>query len=171
MGWNYSSIPKLQRRSRNFITRFRGYVITCPYCDLSWPILVKWPLLRGMIFQFTRQEDHKSGMISSSICSHSMGYSHNLLYALKKCYWHVYAHVLCNLYVGGNKFTLNLNSIWINIKMSSYQYRKSHFGDKTVVKSSYLNNGSSYTGKTTSLYWIRAQHHLKWSIWKPWWRW
>ena len=43
-----------------------------------------------------------------------------------------------------------------NIKMSSYQYRKSHCGDKTVVRSSYLQNGISYTGKTTSLYWIRA---------------
>ena len=39
---------------------------------------------------------------------------------------------------------------WFNIKMSSYQYRKSHCGDKTVVRSSYLHNGM------TSLYWIRA---------------
>ena len=45
---------------------------------------------------------------------------------------------------------------WFNIKMLSYQYRKSHCGDKTVVRSSYLHNGISYTGKTTSLYWIRA---------------
>ena len=44
-----------------------------------------------------------------------------------------------------------------NIKMSSYQYRKSHYGDKTVVRSSYLRNCISYTGKMTSLYWIRAQ--------------
>ena len=44
-----------------------------------------------------------------------------------------------------------------NIKMPSYQYRKSHCGDKTVVRSSYLHNGNSYTSKTTSLYWIRAQ--------------
>ena len=44
-----------------------------------------------------------------------------------------------------------------NIKMSSYQYRKSHCGDKTVVRSSYLHNGISYTDKTTSLCWIRAQ--------------
>ena len=44
-----------------------------------------------------------------------------------------------------------------NIKMSSYQYRISHCGDKTVVKSSYLHNRISYTGKMTSLYWIRAQ--------------
>ena len=36
---------------------------------------------------------------------------------------------------------------WFNIKMSSYQYRKSHCGDKTVVRSSYLHNGISYTGQ------------------------
>ena len=45
----------------------------------------------------------------------------------------------------------------INIKMSSYQYRKSHCGDKTILRPSYLHNGISYTGKMTSLYWIRAQ--------------
>ena len=45
---------------------------------------------------------------------------------------------------------------WFNINMSSYQYRISHCGDKTVVRSSYVHNGNSYTGKTTSLYWIRA---------------
>ena len=43
---------------------------------------------------------------------------------------------------------------WFNIKMPSYQYRKSHCGDKTVVRSSYLHNGVSYTGKMASLYWI-----------------
>ena len=43
-----------------------------------------------------------------------------------------------------------------NIEMSSYWYRKSHCGDKTVVRSSYLHNGISYTGKMTSLYWIMA---------------
>ena len=44
-----------------------------------------------------------------------------------------------------------------NIKMSSYRYRKSHCGDKTVVRWSYLHNRISYTGKMTSLYWIGAQ--------------
>ena len=44
-----------------------------------------------------------------------------------------------------------------NIKMSSYRYRKSHCGDKTVVRSSYLHNGISYTSKMSSLYWIGAQ--------------
>ena len=41
----------------------------------------------------------------------------------------------------------------LNIKMLFYQYRKSHCGDKTVVRSSYFHNGISYT----TLYWIRAQ--------------
>ena len=41
-----------------------------------------------------------------------------------------------------------------NIKMTSYQYRKSHWGEKTILRPSYLHNGISYTGKTISLYWI-----------------
>ena len=35
-----------------------------------------------------------------------------------------------------------------------YQERKSHCGDKTVIRSSYLNNGISYSGKITSSYWF-----------------
>ena len=46
---------------------------------------------------------------------------------------------------------------WFNIKMSSYQYRKPHCGDKTILRPSYLHNGISYTGKMASLYWIGAQ--------------
>ena len=45
---------------------------------------------------------------------------------------------------------------WFNIKMTSYQYMKSHCGDKTMLRPSHLHNGISYTGKMTSLYWIRA---------------
>ena len=45
---------------------------------------------------------------------------------------------------------------WFNIKMPSYQFRKSHCGDKTILWSSYLHNGISYTGKMTFLYWIRT---------------
>ena len=41
--------------------------------------------------------------------------------------------------------------------MSSYRYRKSHSGDKTVVRSSYLHNGISYNGKMSFLCWIGAQ--------------
>ena len=46
---------------------------------------------------------------------------------------------------------------WFNIKMLSYHYRKSHCGDKTILRPSYLHNGISYTGKMASLYWIGAQ--------------
>ena len=46
---------------------------------------------------------------------------------------------------------------WFNIKMPSYHYGKSHCGDKTILRPSYLHNGISYTGKMTSLYWIRDQ--------------
>ena len=45
---------------------------------------------------------------------------------------------------------------WINIKMSSYQYRKSHCGDKMILWQSYLHNGISYNDMMTSLYWIRV---------------
>ena len=53
---------------------------------------------------------------------------------------------------------------WINIKMSSYQYRKSHCGDKTILWSSYLHNGISYADKLTSLYWIRALALIYWFL-------
>ena len=56
-----------------------------------------------------------------------------------------------------------------NIKMLSYQYRKFHCGDKTIVWSSYLHNGVSYTGKMTSLYWIRVQILLPFVVTHPCW--
>ena len=56
-----------------------------------------------------------------------------------------------------NPYDMENTGPWFNIKMWSYQYRKSHCGDKTVERSSYLHNGISYTGKTASLYWIGAQ--------------
>ena len=53
---------------------------------------------------------------------------------------------------------------WFKMKMSSYQYRKSYCGDKTVVRSSYLHNGISYTGKMTSLYWFGTLSLLHQSV-------
>ena len=53
---------------------------------------------------------------------------------------------------------------WFNIKMSSYQYRKFHCGDKTVVRSSYLHNGISYTESYTEstpclseIFWVQEK--------------
>ena len=63
----------------------------------------------------------------------------------------------CNVrMVACNIRALRHPGAWFNIKMSSYQYRKSHCGDKTILRPSYLHNGLSYTGKTTSLCWIGA---------------
>ena len=45
---------------------------------------------------------------------------------------------------------------WFNIKTLFYHYRKYHYGDKTILRLSYLHNGISYTGKTASLYWFGA---------------
>ena len=36
---------------------------------------------------------------------------------------------------------------WFSINMSSYPHKKSHCGDKTVVRSSHFHNGISKTGK------------------------
>ena len=74
----------------------------------------------------------------------------NVLYSVWK--WNVIISwnkhcVSCGLPPGGR----------LNIKMSSYLYRKSHCGDKMTLQPSYLHNGISYTSKMASLYWIRAQ--------------
>ena len=80
---------------------------------------------------------------------------------------------------------------WFNIKTPPYQYRDSHYKDKTVswpsylyngnsytgkqwmnchykddvvVRLSYLDNGNSYTGKMTSEYWICLMGHLHWDM-------
>ena len=52
--------------------------------------------------------------------------------------------------------TFPISGPWFNIKMSSYQYRKPRCGDKMILWPSYLHNGVSYTGKMTSLYWVRT---------------
>ena len=44
-----------------------------------------------------------------------------------------------------------------DIKRSSYQYRKFHSWDMTSLWPPHPQTGISYSGKTTSLYWIRAQ--------------
>ena len=56
--------------------------------------------------------------------------------------------------------------------MSCYQYRKSHCGDKTILRLSYLHNGISYTSKMISLYWIGAQSPYCWLFaWDIHWYW
>ena len=54
---------------------------------------------------------------------------------------------------------------WFNINMLSYQYRKSHCGDKTIIRSSYLHDGISYTGKMTCSFWNSYAGKMIYSWW------
>ena len=40
-----------------------------------------------------------------------------------------------------------------HLRRHLFRYADFHYKDNTVVRSSFLNNGNSYAGKTTSLYW------------------
>ena len=59
-----------------------------------------------------------------------------------------------------NNYNMQYDVSWALIlyKMASYQYRKSQCGDKTVVRSSYLHNGNSYTDKTA--------FYVEWAPWR-----
>ena len=46
------------------------------------------------------------------------------------------------------------SGLWFNMMMLSYQYRKYHYGDKTVIRLSYLRNGIFYNGRVASLHGI-----------------
>ena len=80
---------------------------------------------------------------------------------VKRCPWgpdkYSISHHMCTRFIvlcfAGINFSFGA---WFNVKMSSCQYRKSDFVDKTVVRLFYFHNGISYAGKMTSLYWIRA---------------
>ena len=65
------------------------------------------------------------------------------------------------------QFGAKISGPWFNIKTPYFQYRESHYGDKTILRPSYLHNGISYTGKTASLYWIQALQVEWWSSLAP----
>ena len=62
-----------------------------------------------------------------------------------------------SLYVPGQTInwrrSAKLSGPWFNTKMPSCQNRKSLCGDNAVIRSSYLHNGISYSGKMVSFYW------------------
>ena len=51
----------------------------------------------------------------------------------------------------------SIQGSWFSMKMPSYPYMKTHCGDPRILQPCYLHNEISYTGKTASLSWIRAQ--------------
>ena len=62
-----------------------------------------------------------------------------------------------NLHISNCSHVSKWPRSWFNIKMSSYQYSKSHCGDKTILRPSFLHNGISYTGKMSS--YIESGHN------------
>ena len=104
---------------------------------LSLANLIVWPLMTHLIVSHKREglASLLVSFTSSITCLTSLTYSKS------------YKRLQLSFQYPGPRF---------NIKMSSYRYRKSHCGDKTVVRSSYLHNGISYTSKMSSLYWIGA---------------
>ena len=61
---------------------------------------------------------------------------------------------------------LHKQGMWININMPSYQYRDTHYGDKLILRPSYVHNWICYTSKMTSLYWITDQ--VYWRVFSKW---
>ena len=49
-----------------------------------------------------------------------------------------------------------IDQAWSDINMASNLYRKSHCGGNAILWPSNVHNGISYTGKTTSWYWIKV---------------
>ena len=82
--------------------------------------------------------------------------------------WTLVFHTLENLFSKCRLQSIWRPGPWFNIKMTSCQYRKSHCGDKTILRPSYLHNGISYTGKMTSLYWIRSYWFCFNELTSPW---
>ena len=75
------------------------------------------------------------------------------LYMLNNYYEQTYKHI-CILF----KFsTLRWNSAPFQYENSLSRYVDFHYKEKMVVRLSYLYNGNSHTGKTTSLYWNGPQ--------------
>ena len=79
-----------------------------------------------------------------------------------KCAWHNYEMLtISGTEVEYSRRTGSVQMLlmtwgWFNIRMTSYQYRKFHCGDKTILRPSYIHNEISYTDKMSSLYWIGA---------------
>ena len=82
------------------------------------------------------------------------GQGHNLTARYNTCWGHGMETLSILLLLALCVGNLPVTGPWFNIKMPSYQYRKPNCGDKTVVRSSYLHNGISYTGKMASFNWI-----------------
>ena len=111
-----------------------------------------------------RSDKYQSSSCYETVTEVSGLATHFLINHLRAYFWeeahtYIYIHV-CIVYHsphcnddGSLKVLLEKNMEprpWFSIKMSFYQYRKSHRIDKAVIRSSYFHNGISYIGKMAS---------------------
>ena len=142
----------LNKHEFNITTMTQMYHTRCIIHDAFHAVFTIFPLL------FT-QYDHQLSllwMFRGIIKSRIPIFTFYFVYHSSILKW--YKYIITFLMKDTNLMHMS-SVVWLlgprfNIKMSSYQYRKSHCGDKTVVRSSYLHNGISYTGKMSYLYWI-----------------
>ena len=93
-------------------------------------------------------ESDQSNILTNPICP----IFHNAPF-VTEMYAHLcYKMVYCGIWESGLYHANWQPGSWFNIKMSSYQYGKSHCGDKMIVRSFYLHNGKSYTDRMASHY-------------------
>ena len=143
-----------------------GLFVKLPSDECDWPLLMISQHCFGLQLGAIRQQAITWAKVDPDLCCHmaSLGYNDLrkkdpiLLYSLYHyCWWPGDAR---------NQWHNNRNyTDWVipeysgpqfNIKMTSCHYRRSHCGDKTILRPSYLHNGISYIGKMSSLYWIGA---------------
>ena len=80
----------------------------------------------------------------------------HLVESLDTYYWWLAEYLIIMFFFSPGRHTFRH---LFNIKMSSYHYtcRKSHCGDKVVIRLSNLHNGNSYTDMLASWCWISPQ--------------
>ena len=156
------------------VARFMGPTWVPPgsYQPQMGPMLAPWTLLSGMVqnnmiwngamqsinpYPFWDQGDvcvpfygvcstrlhQKTALHASLSCGSTPDRPHSLtsVFTHQDYIFHGLSHLLSPEIRG-----------WFNIKMPCYQYRKTHCGDKVILRPSYFHNGISYTGRMTSLY-------------------
>ena len=126
-------------------------------CVTLWQI---WRAL--MLFFLYLSQTYSFCSVPDSFLSKSSAID---MYGLCVTLWQIWLSIDVILFIFiTDIFSLQCSRALIQYKMSSYQYRKSHCEDKTILRLSYLHNGISFTGKMTSLYWIGAQVLSCWSL-------
>ena len=72
---------------------------------------------------------------------------------------------MCHGWLGMATIFRQASGPWINIKMLSYQYRKSHCGDKTVVRLIFiLNRGPGCNRPSSGILWTVKWYLIQWHL-------